>query len=406
MAKIIDILTTERDRQTTDAFNVVHMYKTGQFYTAYDWSAWIISVISYTDAVRNQTKDRHPLTVTRIKMATSDTTFCKVGFPFKSIEKFCPLRQDFEGVENDHITFRIPLPEPTDNSEITFERLRDAVDKWTDQHIRQASLNWTQPCYAMNLDIRGYFMHINRDILLKLATESPNNMAKHKVGLADDVPIPSGVILTKSTTWADIRDMSLILWLTEQIVTLDPMENCIIVGDESDWDGMDHAKCMRYVLPGLGLPIGNLTSQLYSNVYLNPFDQFVKRDILCEHYGRYVDDSAMIDACREWLLAQVPKVREFLADELGLQLHMGKLHVREVCQGVEFLGAFVKPYRDYISNKTLERITRNIQTMDMRDVQHVEASINSYLGVLSHSSSYNIKCELFEDIDGDWLLTA
>ena len=274
------------------------------------------------------------------------------------------------------------------------------------QHIRQASLNWTQPCYAMNLDIRGYFMHINREILLKLATESLNNMAKHKVGLADDVPIPSGVILTKSTTWADIRDMSLILWLTEQIVTLDPMENCIIVGDESDWDGMDHAKCMRYVLPGLGLPIGNLTSQLYSNVYLNPFDQFVKRDILCEHYGRYVDDSAMIDACREWLLAQVPKVREFLADELGLQLHMGKLHVREVGQGVEFLGAFVKPYRDYISNKTLERITRNIQTMDMRDVQHVEASINSYLGVLSHSSSYNIKRELFEDIDGDWLLTA
>ena len=274
------------------------------------------------------------------------------------------------------------------------------------KHIRQASLNWTQPCYAMNLDIRGYFMHINREILLKLATESLNNMAKHKVGLADDVPIPSGVILTKSTTWADIRDMSLILWLTEQIVTLDPMENCIIVGDESDWDGMDHAKCMRYVLPGLGLPIGNLTSQLYSNVYLNPFDQFVKRDILCEHYGRYVDDSAMIDACREWLLAQVPKVREFLADELGLQLHMGKLHVREVGQGVEFLGAFVKPYRDYISNKTLERITHNIQTMDMRDVQHVEASINSYLGVLSHSSSYNIKRELFEDIDGDWLLTA
>lgn len=273
------------------------------------------------------------------------------------------------------------------------------------QHIRRASLNWSQPCYAMNLDIRGYFMHINRKKLLKIATESLTKMATHKVGLTDDVPTPSGVILTKSTTWADIRDFDFILWLTEQIVTLDPMENCIIVGDESDWDGMDHAKCMRYVQPGLGLPIGNLTSQLYSNVYLNPFDQFVKRDILCEYYGRYVDDSAMIDACREWLLAQVSKVREFLADELGLQLHMGKLHVREVSQGIEFLGAFVKPYRDYISNKTLERITRNIRTMDLRDVNHVEASINSYLGVLSHSSSYNVKRELFEEVDGDWILS-
>jgi hypothetical protein len=110
------------------------MYKTGQFYTAYDWSAWIISVISYTDAVRNQTRDRHPLAVTRIKMKDSDQTFCKVGFPFKSIEKFCPNRQDFEGVENDHITFRIPFPEPTDGSEITYDRIKDAVEKWTEAH--------------------------------------------------------------------------------------------------------------------------------------------------------------------------------------------------------------------------------------------------------------------------------
>ena len=134
MAKIADILATERNRQDADTWNIVHMYKTGQFYTAYDWSAWIISVISYTDAVRMQTKDRHPLQVTRIKLATSDETFCKVGFPFKSIEKFCPERQDFEGVENDHITFRIPMPQPKDGTEITHDRLRKAVDEWTESH--------------------------------------------------------------------------------------------------------------------------------------------------------------------------------------------------------------------------------------------------------------------------------
>lgn len=134
MAKIADILATERNRPTAADFDVVHMYKTGQFYTAYDWSAWLISVISYTDAVRMQTHDRRPLAVTRIKLATSDDTFCKVGFPFKSIEKFCPNRQDFEGVENDHITFRIPLPQPTDGSEVTFDRIREAVDKWTEEH--------------------------------------------------------------------------------------------------------------------------------------------------------------------------------------------------------------------------------------------------------------------------------
>ena len=274
------------------------------------------------------------------------------------------------------------------------------------QHIRRASLNWSQPCYAMNLDIRGYFMHINRKKLLTIATESLRTMATHKVGMTDEVPIPSGVLLTPATRWRDIRDMRFILWLTEKIIMLDPMENCIIVGDESDWLGMDHAKCMRYAEKGLALPIGNLTSQLFSNVYMNPFDQWVKRIILCHYYGRYVDDSTMVDACREWLLEQVPKVREFLADELGLQLHMGKLHVREVSQGVEFLGAFVKPYRDYISNKTLARIEENVKTIDLRDIGHAEASINSYMGVLSHSASYNIRQHLFEEIDGDIIKAA
>lgn len=132
MAKIADILATERDRKDSAQFDVVHMYKTGQFYTAYDWSAWIISVISFNDKVRMVTKTRQPLAVTRIKLATSDDTFCKVGFPFKSIEKFCPNRQDFDGIENDHITFRILLPQPQDGTEITFDRLREAVDAWTE----------------------------------------------------------------------------------------------------------------------------------------------------------------------------------------------------------------------------------------------------------------------------------
>lgn len=257
------------------------------------------------------------------------------------------------------------------------------------QHIRQESQNWTLPCYAMNLDIRGYFMHIDRERLLHIATQSLNTMRTHKVGLADDVPIPSGVILTPATTWNEIRDFSFILWLTEQITMLNPMDDCVIVGDESDWEGIDHAKCMRYAAPGVGLPIGNLTSQLYSNVYLNTLDQFVKREIGCRHYGRYVDDSVMIDSSREWLLAQVPKIREFLYYKLGLQLHMGKLHVRNVMHGVEFLGTFIKPYRNYISTHSLRRMQQKIQEIDIHRPHHAASSVNSYLGALRHTASYN-----------------
>ena len=267
------------------------------------------------------------------------------------------------------------------------------------QHIRQASLNWQERAYAMSLDIRGYFMHISREKLLRIATGSLRKMATHRVGLADEVPIPSGVLLTPTTTWEEIRDIDFLLWLTEQIVMLDPMKNCIIVGDESDWDGIDHAKCMRFVEKGLALPIGNLTSQLYSNVYLNVFDQYVKRDIICRHYGRYVDDSTMIDPDKGWLLAQVPKVREFMADELGLELHMGKLHIQEIHRGVEFLGTFVKPYRDYVSNKTLERIKGRLQQTDLRNGEAANRTICSYLGILSHTASYNLRREIFDTSD-------
>ena len=243
----------------------------------------------------------------------------------------------------------------------------------------------------MSLDIRGYFMHINREKLLWIATDSLRKMSIHRVGLSEDIEgIPSGILLKPATTWADIRDFGFILWLTEQIVMLDPMANCQIVGDLSDWDDIDHAKCMRFAAPGLALPIGNLTSQLFSNVYLNPFDQFVKRDILCRHYGRYVDDSTQIDPDREWLISQVPREREFLADELGLQLHMGKLHIREVHQGVEFLGAFLKPYRDYVSRSTFERITLKLQQLDLQDEAKAQRTIDSYLGILSHTASYRI----------------
>jgi hypothetical protein len=151
---------------------------------------------------------------------------------------------------------------------------------------------------------------------------------------------------------------------------------------------------MRFAEPGVALPIGNLTSQLFSNVYMNPFDQFIKRLIRCHHYGRYVDDSVQIDPDREWLTQQVPQEREFLADELGLQLHMGKLHIHEIHSGIEFLGAFVKPYRDYVSNKTLERMTKKIQEIDLRNEEKARLTMDSYLGILSHTASRCITQDL------------
>ena len=187
---------------------------------------------------------------------------------------------------------------------------------------RKESRNWQRKCYVMHLDIRGYFMHIDRKRLLEIAVGSLRKMAAHRISKCSE------------RTWYDVLDMELITWLTEIIVLLNPKENCVICGELSDWIGLDPAKSMLHLEDGLGLPIGNLTSQLFSNVYLNVFDQFMKRDLKCRYYGRYVDDAAVVNSDKEWLLSLVPRIRHFLRAELGLELHMGKLEITEVHRGV------------------------------------------------------------------------
>lgn len=240
-------------------------------------------------------------------------------------------------------------------------------------HIRKASHNYTRKCYVMKLDIRGYFMHIDRQRLLEIATATLQKMAQKTDGI----------------------DIDFLLWLTREIILLDPNENCHIVGSEDDWIGLDPAKSMRFVNSGKGMPIGNLTSQLFSNVYLNVFDQFMKRELHCKHYGRYVDDAYVVSTDKAWLLSLVPDIQRFLSERLGLSLHMGKLIVTDIKYGVEFLGAFVKPYRTYASNDCLRRMERNIRNMSTKDDDAVYRSVNSFLGVLSHHKTYRIRRRMF-----------
>ncbi len=248
---------------------------------------------------------------------------------------------------------------------------------------RKASENWQRPCYAMHLDIRGYFMHINRAKLLNICMKTIGKMATHRISKHS------------TKTWADVMDLEFIRWLTEIIVMLDPRQNCIIVGDPANWDGLDPAKSMLHLEDGLGLPIGNLTSQLFSNVYLNEFDQFMKRTLKCRYYGRYVDDACVVSADREWMMSIVPNIRQFLNLHLGIDLHMGKLEMSEVHKGIEFLGAYIKPWRIYLSNHSLRRIERKVSQLDISKPWRVIRSINSYLGIFQHTKSYKIRCRLF-----------
>ena len=138
MAKLVDILQQERERDTADKWGIIHLYKTGSFYSAYEWSAWLIAVITFNDEVRMATKDRKPLAVTRIPMKDSDETFCRVGFPLKSIEKYIPTRTNYEAEDDKHIVITVALPKPQDGTKVTYERLAEAIKTWKEaQPLKQ-----------------------------------------------------------------------------------------------------------------------------------------------------------------------------------------------------------------------------------------------------------------------------
>lgn len=139
------------------------------------------------------------------------------------------------------------------------------------QHIRKESLNYTRECYVMKMDIRGYFMHINREKLLEICLKSLDKMSYHKVSKH------------RNERWIDVVDMDFIRWLTKEIVMLNPINDCLVIGSPSEWDDLPHDKSLYNSPEGCGLPIGNLTSQLFSNVYLNVMDQFMKRVLKCRH---------------------------------------------------------------------------------------------------------------------------
>ena len=90
------------------------------------------------------------------------------------------------------------------------------------------------------------------------------------------------------------------------------------------------------------MPIGNLTSQLFSNIYLNKLDNYVKRTLKEKHYGRYVDDFYIVHTDKQHLTELIPQIGKFLQKELGLELHPDKICLQSAGNGTAFLGTVLK----------------------------------------------------------------
>ena len=235
-----------------------------------------------------------------------------------------------------------------------------------EEAIRRVSCNYSRPCFVLKLDIQGYFMHIRRQRLLDICLRA---LEPFRARL----------------------DFPLVKYLLEVIILDDPTQNCRRRGTLSDWAGLPESKSLFHSPPGCGLPIGNLTSQLFSNVYMDVFDKYMVSLVGEGNYGRYVDDAYVVGADAAGLRRLVPLAESFLQAELGLSLSPNKIAIYSAYRGVEFLGAYLKPFRRYVGIRCLRRMEGKMSSWTSRPPEHPVQSINSFLGITSHYRAYNIR---------------
>jgi retron-type reverse transcriptase len=249
-----------------------------------------------------------------------------------------------------------------------------------EHHIRSCSQNYTRECYVLKLDISGYFMSIDRARLYAVIEETLHRYARRKNRSGE--------------YFSDALDYDLLLFLSRAIALHDPVSDCIVKGRPSDWAGLPSDKSLFLTPPGCGLPIGNLTSQLFSNVYLDVFDQYVKRELHIKHYGRYVDDFYLVDNSKDRLKHCIVAIRDFLRCRLGLVLHPRKIYLQPVCRGALFLGIIVKPYRRYAGRRTTTNFKQSLArgaAFYGSDAVALQQTLNSYLGYLGHHRTYRLR---------------
>lgn len=220
--------------------------------------------------------------------------------------------------------------------------------------------------YALKGDLSGYFMHIDRQKLCDIVCDI---LKKHHYK-------------GKEARYCYRRAIA--IFLTHVFALRNPILGSEKRGNPRDWDDVPARKKMEASPEGCGLPIGDLTSQLFSNIYLNVFDQWVKGTLHQRYYGRYVDDFYIISRSRTTLEALIPVIATYLKTQLGLDLNPKKCHIYKVSdkgEGVHFLGARVYLHYKLASFRVMQGYLR----------AHEPASINSYLGLLRHFSSEGVR---------------
>ncbi|MEK7194708.1 MAG: reverse transcriptase domain-containing protein [Patescibacteria group bacterium] len=201
----------------------------------------------------------------------------------------------------------------------------------------KVSQNHTRTVWILKCDIRKFFASVNQDILISILK-----------------------------TYISDKD---ILWLPERVTG-----------------------SFQSTAPGVGLPLGNFTSQLFVNIYMNEFDQFMKHRLKAKYYIRYADDFVILSRDKSWLEELLPKIGDFLEERLKLDLHPNKVSISTLASGVDFLG-----WVHFPDHRVLRTVTKRRMLKKLEDNPGPETTA-SYLGLLGHGNTRKLQIKIKESV--------
>ncbi|TSC87533.1 MAG: RNA-directed DNA polymerase (Reverse transcriptase) [Microgenomates group bacterium Gr01-1014_7] len=221
------------------------------------------------------------------------------------------------------------------DSSFTFDSYSCRLEKGThkgilrlENFLRKVSRNYTGSCWALKLDIRKFFANVDHDILMELL--------KRKINDKD------------------------LLRLLKEVIDSFPQ----------------------------GIPLGNLTSQIFANIYMNELDRFIKHKLKIKYYIRYADDFLILSINKNNLQSLIKPVDKFLQEKLKLELHPKKIILKRFDWGIDFLGYIVLPQYILPRTKTKKRMFRKLK--EKLESENFNQSLQSYIGYLSHANAYNL----------------
>lgn len=247
---------------------------------------------------------------------------------------------------------------------------------------KKAAENYKKEAFYLQLDISGFFMAINHHILYSLFKK---------------------LVLKQNKSYQWKTD---ILWLAKTIIFHKPTDDYIIKGNPSLFKLILPRKSLFESPEGKGLPIGNYSSQFFANLYLNELDQFIKRELRCKYYVRYVDDLILLSKDKNELKYFKNKIEIVLKENLDLELNLNKTKLQEINKGIDFLGYFIKPGYILVRQKVARRLKnklyeRNKEMERIKDLNKILAMINSYYGHFKHAFSFNFRKDIYENHLGE-----